>query len=155
MYDLGYPAFPVLSFVGFFLVLIPIPTRSSACNIGICSYIFWISVACVNLFVNSLVWRDSAINYSPIWCDICEYRRLVLFWSSTDMVSTSHPDRRRRVSSYTRSIALHQPSTLHNSHGPRSGCIFSPGTANRYFLYTTTSWLIIDHSNAERALSIF
>ncbi|THH04132.1 hypothetical protein EW145_g5746 [Phellinidium pouzarii] len=30
----------------------------------------WTAIACINQFVNAIVWRDNAINWAPVWCDI-------------------------------------------------------------------------------------
>ena len=30
----------------------------------------WTGLACLNLFINSIVWNDNAINWAPVWCDI-------------------------------------------------------------------------------------
>jgi pheromone a factor receptor len=32
----------------------------------------WTAVACLNQFINSIVWDKNAINYAPVWCDICK-----------------------------------------------------------------------------------
>ncbi|KAJ7353546.1 GPCR fungal pheromone mating factor, partial [Mycena albidolilacea] len=65
-----YPLFSVLAFLGFFLVLIPLPWHLQAWNSGTCFYMMWASLACLNQFVNSLVWADDSINRAPVWCDI-------------------------------------------------------------------------------------
>lgn len=66
-----YPLFPVFAFLGFFLVLIPLPWHIQAWNVGTCAYILWASVACLLELVNSLVWRNNVLNPTPVWCDIC------------------------------------------------------------------------------------
>ncbi|KAF9221756.1 STE3-domain-containing protein [Gyrodon lividus] len=65
-----YPLFPVSSFLGFFLVLIPLPWHFEAWNAGTCAYIIWASLGCLLEFVNSVVWRNNALNIAPVWCDI-------------------------------------------------------------------------------------
>lgn len=30
----------------------------------------WTAAACLNQFVNTVVWRNNAINWAPVWCDI-------------------------------------------------------------------------------------
>ncbi|KII83820.1 hypothetical protein PLICRDRAFT_168730 [Plicaturopsis crispa FD-325 SS-3] len=70
MFDPSYPAFPVLSFLGFVLVLIPLPWHLQAWNAGTCLYMIWTAVGCLNLFINSIVWSNDAINRAPVWCDI-------------------------------------------------------------------------------------
>ncbi|OAX32933.1 Rcb3.42 [Rhizopogon vinicolor AM-OR11-026] len=68
--DPTYPAFPVLAFTGAVLVLIPLPWHFQAWNSGTCLYMIWTALGLLNLAINSIVWRSSAINYAPIWCDI-------------------------------------------------------------------------------------
>jgi len=31
---------------------------------------FWTGLACLNQFINSVVWKDNVINWAPVWCDI-------------------------------------------------------------------------------------
>ncbi|KAG9310936.1 putative fungal pheromone GPCR, STE3-type [Chiua virens] len=66
----AYPLFPVFAFMGFVLVLIPLPWHIQIRNVGTCAYIFWASVACLFQFINSVVWRNNALNLAPVWCDI-------------------------------------------------------------------------------------
>ncbi|KAI0311157.1 pheromone A receptor-domain-containing protein [Amylostereum chailletii] len=68
--DPTFPAFPVLSLLGAILVIVPFPWHLQAWNAGTCLYMFWTFVASINLFVNSIIWHDNAINWAPIWCDI-------------------------------------------------------------------------------------
>ncbi|THU83830.1 pheromone receptor Rcb3 B45 [Dendrothele bispora CBS 962.96] len=68
--DSTYPLFPVFAFLGFFLPLIPLPWHFQAWNSGTCFFIFWTSLACLNQFVNSIVWHNNALNPAPVWCDI-------------------------------------------------------------------------------------
>ncbi|KAF7300917.1 Pheromone receptor [Mycena kentingensis (nom. inval.)] len=70
MYDLTYPLFPICAFLGFVLVLIPLPWHLHAWNSGTCFYIMWSALACLNQFVNSVVWANDMVNRAPIWCDI-------------------------------------------------------------------------------------
>ena len=67
-----YPLFPIASFLGFVLVLIPLPWHLQAWNSGTCFYVFWTSLACLNQFINSVVWANDALNRAPVWCDICK-----------------------------------------------------------------------------------
>jgi pheromone a factor receptor len=30
----------------------------------------WTGLACLNQFINSIVWNNNAINWAPVWCDI-------------------------------------------------------------------------------------
>ncbi|KAF5342932.1 hypothetical protein D9758_014955 [Tetrapyrgos nigripes] len=68
--DPTYPLFPIFSFLGFFLPLIPLPWHLQAWNSGTCYFIFWSSLSSLNQFVNSIVWHGNALNPAPIWCDI-------------------------------------------------------------------------------------
>nr|AAF01420.1 Rcb3.42 [Coprinopsis cinerea] len=68
--DPTYPAFPVLSFIGFVLVLIPLPWHLQAWNSGTCLYMIWTALGCLNFFINSIVWHGNAIDRAPLWCDI-------------------------------------------------------------------------------------
>ena len=65
-----YPLFPVFAFLGFFLVLVPLPWHLQAWNAGTCMYIAWSALACLVQFVNSVVWRSNALDVAPVWCDI-------------------------------------------------------------------------------------
>ncbi|KAG1816849.1 pheromone A receptor-domain-containing protein [Suillus subaureus] len=65
-----YPLLPVISFLGFFLVLIPFPWHLQAWNAGTCVYMIWVAISCLIQFVNSIIWRNSALNVAPVWCDI-------------------------------------------------------------------------------------
>lgn len=68
-----YPLFPIFAFLGFVLVLIPLPWHLQAWNAGTCMYIAWTAVACLLQFVNSVVWRNNALNIAPVFCDICTF----------------------------------------------------------------------------------
>ncbi|THU83827.1 STE3-domain-containing protein [Dendrothele bispora CBS 962.96] len=70
MYDPTYPAFPVMAFVAFVLVLIPLPWHLQAWNSGTCLFMIWTALGCLNLFINSIIWRNDAIDRAPVWCDI-------------------------------------------------------------------------------------
>ncbi|KNZ77956.1 Pheromone B alpha 3 receptor [Termitomyces sp. J132] len=73
----------------------------------------WAALACLNQFVNSVVWANNAINTAPIWCDIsirimlgasvglpaaslCINRRLYEI-SSVQSVAVSRAEKRRAV----------------------------------------------------------
>ncbi|KAJ7921878.1 fungal pheromone STE3G-protein-coupled receptor, partial [Mycena leptocephala] len=70
MSDVLYPLFSVFTFLGFVLVLIPLPWHFRTWNSGTCFYIMWSALACLNQFVNSVVWANDSINRAPVWCDI-------------------------------------------------------------------------------------
>ena len=102
--DPTYPLFPILTILGFVLVLIPLPWHLHAWNSGTCFYMMWAALACLNQFVNSVVWADNALNPAPVWCDICTlffiqlrdatklmlFQRYELSWGRT-LVFRLHP----------------------------------------------------------------
>ncbi|KAL4257006.1 G-protein coupled receptor 4 family protein [Pleurotus pulmonarius] len=67
-----YPnyVYSIFVFISFLLVSIPFPWHLEAWNTGTCLYMFWTALACLNQFVNSIVWSGNAINWAPVWCDI-------------------------------------------------------------------------------------
>ncbi|KAG5730498.1 hypothetical protein E4T56_gene13650, partial [Termitomyces sp. T112] len=113
MLDPTYPLYPIFTFTGCVLVLIPLPWHLQAWNSGTCFYMIWAALACLNQFVNSVVWANNAINTAPIWCDIsirimlgasvglpaaslCINRRLYEI-SSVQSVAVSRAEKRRAV----------------------------------------------------------
>ncbi|KAI0702576.1 STE3-domain-containing protein [Earliella scabrosa] len=68
--DPTYPLLPVFAFLGFIIALVPLPWHLQAWNAGTCVYMIWASFACMIQFVNSIVWRDTALSIAPVWCDI-------------------------------------------------------------------------------------
>ncbi|OJA20279.1 mating type pheromone receptor 2 [Rhizopogon vesiculosus] len=70
MAGLDYPLYPIFSFLGFVLALIPLPWHLQAWNSGTCYYMIWTAISCLNQFINSIVWHNNAINWAPVWCDI-------------------------------------------------------------------------------------
>ncbi len=51
----------------------------------------WTGLACLNQFINSIVWRGNAINWSPIWCDISAK------FATVRTVTISKAEKRRAV----------------------------------------------------------
>ncbi|KAJ7085486.1 pheromone receptor Rcb3 B45 [Mycena belliarum] len=70
MSDLTYPVYPVFAFIGFVIVLIPLPWHLQAWNSGTCLFMIWTALGCLNLFINTIVWHNNMIDWSPVWCDI-------------------------------------------------------------------------------------
>ncbi|KAJ6468583.1 pheromone A receptor-domain-containing protein [Mycena vulgaris] len=70
MLDALYPLFSIFAFLGFVLVLVPLPWNLQAWNSGTCFYMMWVALACLNQFVNSVAWKDNVLNNAPVWCDI-------------------------------------------------------------------------------------
>ncbi|TFK26911.1 STE3-like pheromone receptor [Coprinopsis marcescibilis] len=68
--DPTYPLYPCLSFVGFILCSIPLSWHIQAWNSGTCAFAIWTGLACLNGFVNSMLWAGNTRNIAPVWCDI-------------------------------------------------------------------------------------
>lgn len=122
-----YPLFPIASFSAFVLVLIPLPWHLQAWNSGTCFFILWTSLACLNQFVNSVMWANDALNRAPVWCDICKlwppFLRFLRIFSHALGLS-SHPGHVGRRSWDSRLVPVHHaeatryrqdPSCLANS----------------------------------------
>lgn len=62
--------FTAFAFLGFLMCTIPLPWHLEAWNTGTCLYMAWTAIACLNQFINSIVWNGNAINWAPVWCDI-------------------------------------------------------------------------------------
>nr|XP_019008795.1 uncharacterized protein I206_06479 [Kwoniella pini CBS 10737]OCF47576.1 hypothetical protein I206_06479 [Kwoniella pini CBS 10737] len=95
------------------LVLLPSPWHLRARNVATLSLIFWLLLANIVTFVNSLMWADNFRDLSPVWCDIsgrvlllisyalpacslAQMRRLE-FVASTRRSIISAKDRKRRI----------------------------------------------------------
>jgi len=49
----------------------------------------WTGLACLNQFINSVVWNGNAVNRAPVWCDICKCKDIVDFKQSlTDGIAS-------------------------------------------------------------------
>ncbi|KAL0068203.1 a-factor receptor [Marasmius tenuissimus] len=68
--DPTYPLFPILSCIGFFLCIIPLPWHIQARNSGTCAFMFWTAALCLVKFVDSIVWAGNIQDHAPVWCDI-------------------------------------------------------------------------------------
>ncbi|KAF8180806.1 pheromone A receptor-domain-containing protein [Mycena galopus ATCC 62051] len=68
--DPSYPAFPILSFLGFILALVPLPWHFQPWNSGTYLFSMWTALSCLNGFINSIVWANSVEDVAPVWCDI-------------------------------------------------------------------------------------
>lgn len=83
--------FTAFAFLGFFIVMIPLKWHiicasgrilGAICNVltecdlawntGSCMYIAWTAIGCLNMFINSTLWKGTALDIAPIWCDICK-----------------------------------------------------------------------------------
>ncbi|KAF5382370.1 hypothetical protein D9757_009781 [Collybiopsis confluens] len=111
--DPTYPLFPVMSFLGFILSIVPLSWHFQAWNSGTCAFMIWTALVCLVTFINSIIWADNAINIAPVWCDIsaqlilgasvgipastlCISRRLYHI-TSTQTVSIGRDDKLRAV----------------------------------------------------------
>ncbi|KAK7680870.1 hypothetical protein QCA50_016180 [Cerrena zonata] len=68
--DPTYPLYPIVSFIGLVLSLVPLPWHLQAWNSGTCFFMMWTALASLNKFVNSVVWAGNAIDSAPAWCEI-------------------------------------------------------------------------------------
>jgi pheromone a factor receptor len=66
-------AYTVFSGIGFILTVIPLYWHLESWNVGTCMYIIWTALACLVHFVDSIIWSGNAINWAPVWCDICTF----------------------------------------------------------------------------------
>ncbi|ETW79704.1 putative B mating type protein [Heterobasidion irregulare TC 32-1] len=62
--------FSAFAFIGFVMCSVPFYWHLEAWNTGTCLYMAWTGLACLNQFINSIVWNHNAINWAPVWCDI-------------------------------------------------------------------------------------
>ncbi|KZP27852.1 pheromone receptor [Athelia psychrophila] len=70
MSDPSQTVFSVSAFLGFVMVLLPLTWHLHAWNSGTCYYMIWTAIACLNQFINSIIWSGNAANSAPVWCDI-------------------------------------------------------------------------------------
>ncbi|OCH87184.1 putative fungal pheromoneG-protein-coupled receptor [Obba rivulosa] len=101
------------AFLGFVLVSIPLYWHLEAWNVGCVLYIFWCGSQCLIQAINMIIWKNNAINWAPVWCDItsrwmlasgvgvcaCSLiinRRLYKI-ASVNAVSTTRSEKRRMV----------------------------------------------------------
>ncbi|OSD03764.1 pheromone receptor [Trametes coccinea BRFM310] len=101
------------SLLGFLLVSIPLYWHLEAWNVGCVLYIFWIGTQSLFQFINVMVWRDNAINWAPVWCDITTHftigssigvccaslviNRRLYHIANISTVSISRADKRRNI----------------------------------------------------------
>lgn len=73
--DPTYPTVPIVNFVAFVLVLIPLSTATvrRSWNIGLFAYASWIASVCFCTGINSILWSSNVKNIAPVWCDICKH----------------------------------------------------------------------------------
>ncbi|KAI0033049.1 STE3-like pheromone receptor [Vararia minispora EC-137] len=71
--DSTYPLFPILAFLAFVFTLAPFPWHFYAWNSGTCLFMFWVSMSCLIVFVDSVVWHGNVINNNPGYCDFATH----------------------------------------------------------------------------------
>ena len=94
--DPTYPLNPIIQFICFFLVVLPLCTGLlKPWNTGICMYAIWVALSSLVRGTNAIVWSDNVNIVSPIWCDIskssnlCDFRS---FASSCTTITATHFD---------------------------------------------------------------
>ena len=68
-----YPGATALNFIFGALLLLYLPLQIRTRNIGLSFFILWVSALCFAYGANTVVWRDNALNSSPVWCEICMF----------------------------------------------------------------------------------
>jgi len=74
--------FTVFSLFAFTSASVPLTwhlTEASSWNAGTCLFIFWTGLSSLVWFVNSIVWDGNVVNWTPVWCDICEFHSPAAF----------------------------------------------------------------------------
>lgn len=116
MTDPTYPLFPVLAFFGFIVVFLPLPWNLRAWNSGTCFFMLWTGLACLNEFVNAVVWAGNTFNPAPVWCDISKLRiSLFPYFFKANIIYTSHETHDRSFSRDSCLFAVHQSPLVHDS----------------------------------------
>lgn len=116
--DATYPVFPIFAFLGFILSLVPLPWHLQAWNSGTVYFMMWTALACLNQFVNSVVWAGNFRNPAPVWCDICAVScSLEGFTRNRIDNPTSHQDYACSRRWHSRRFPLHQPSSIQDCEG--------------------------------------
>ncbi|TDL17044.1 fungal pheromone STE3G-protein-coupled receptor [Rickenella mellea] len=65
----SYPIFSIMIFLSFVASLLPWAWIRRD-NTGILFISLWLAIACLNQFVNSVIWYGNTRNFLPVWCDI-------------------------------------------------------------------------------------
>ncbi|KAI0791954.1 pheromone A receptor-domain-containing protein [Abortiporus biennis] len=63
------PVLIAFSFITFVLVSIPTWWMVDAGNVGGLLYIWWTATLNLIQFIDMIIWKDTALNYAPGWCD--------------------------------------------------------------------------------------
>jgi hypothetical protein len=112
--EMSVPPYVVstFAFLGFLLVCVPLPWHWQARNAGTCLYMIWTGIGCLNVFINSIIWANDAVNYAPIWCDICESVSLISVESRSSTTLCSDPSHYRSRHWCSGDFALYQPPSV-------------------------------------------
>ncbi|TDL16855.1 fungal pheromone STE3G-protein-coupled receptor [Rickenella mellea] len=161
-----YPYFPIMIFLSFIASLLPLAWIRRD-NIGILFLAAWLATACLNQFVNSIIWYGNTRNPAPVWCDIssrlmigvsaaipasalCMVRRLYLICSMKAYLLTPKEKRRALIEDLCICIGipLLEMTIQYVVEGNRFhiiediGC--SPATVNVWLAYVLFfSWPVI------------
>ncbi|WVQ83977.1 hypothetical protein IAT38_006122 [Cryptococcus sp. DSM 104549] len=98
-----HPDYPFWTFVALVLVLLPAPWHWRARNIATVSLVFWLALANLASFVNTIVWADNYVDKSPVWCDISS-RISLLVGYAVPLCSLAQMRRLESVASTRRSV---------------------------------------------------
>ncbi|KAI0063013.1 fungal pheromone STE3G-protein-coupled receptor [Artomyces pyxidatus] len=58
------------AFIGSVVSMAPFYWHVRAGNVGTCLFMFWTSLSCLNLFINSRIWDGNTRDVAHVWCDI-------------------------------------------------------------------------------------
>lgn len=77
--DPTYPLVPIIHVFGFFLVLVPFSFKSmQKWNTGICMVAIYVSVMCLLVANDTIVWSNDDNIFASVWCDIGENFRIIV-----------------------------------------------------------------------------
>jgi pheromone a factor receptor len=61
----------VFSTISFVAVLLPSPWHWRVKNVATLALIFWLALANLNAIINTALWANNVVDWSPGFCDIC------------------------------------------------------------------------------------
>ena len=71
MYPLTpYPLTPIGNFIGVVLALVPLFSQIRKLSLAVWGYSIWVTIYCLQNFVNTIIWHDNINIVAPVWCDI-------------------------------------------------------------------------------------
>ena len=85
-----YPLIPTFNFLGFVLALVPLPWMLQSWNVGAACFSLWTALSCLDIFINTVIWRDSFFPSYPIFCDICGFDKVPFVASFLIVASAVH-----------------------------------------------------------------